>query len=52
MCEDLAVGQGAIDACAHGAEMASADIGADRCASELEIGQRNAVGGCGQGHLA
>ena len=49
--EDLAVGERAVDRRAHGAEIALADLGLDRGAGQLAIGQRDARARRGHHHL-
>jgi hypothetical protein len=52
MRDDLTVGERAIDRGAHRAEIALPQFRADRCAGELEIGQRDVVRRRGERHLA
>jgi hypothetical protein len=51
MRQDLTVGERAVDARAHCAEIAFANLGADRRASEFEIWKHDAVCRCCESHL-
>ena len=48
--DDLAIGQGAVDAGAHGAEVGAAQVGVEGGAGQLPVRQVDAVLAGGQGH--